>query len=120
MNKLKEMLLEDTEQLIELVQTINSYNGSLEHLELYDMDMFDELMGAYSEKEGAWQLACRVVYGNFNPAHDYFGFDGYENLVSYNDYEYQKMLKDCIDEIIEASEDVPPRYLPEWMKEYCD
>lgn len=120
MNKLKEMLLENMEQLIELVQTINSYNGSLEHLELYDMDMFDELMGAYAEKEGAWQLACRVVYGKFHPVCDYFGFNGYGNLVSYSDYEYQEMLRDCIDEIIEASEDVPPQYLPEWMKEYCD
>lgn len=118
MNELKKMLLEDIDELMELTQTINSYNGSLDDLELYDMDMFDELMGAYAEKEGALKLAYRIVYGNFNPAHDYFGFDGYGNLISCYKYEYQENLRNSIDEIIEASEDIPPQYLPEWMKEY--
>lgn len=120
MNDLKEMLLADLERLVELVSTINSYNGSLENLELYDVDMFDELMGEYVRSEGAWQLACRVAFGKFNPSplSDYFGFDGYGNLVSYSRYEYERMLKDSIDEIVEATEDVPLQYLPEWMKEY--
>lgn len=118
MNELKKMLLEDMDQLMELTQTINSYNGSLDNLELYDIDMFDELMGDYARREGAWQLACRVVYGDFNPRCDYFGFDGYGNLVSYYTDEYYKMLKDLVDEIIEASKDIPPQYLPVWMKEY--
>ena len=122
MKKLKEMLLANMDESVELVQSINSYNGSLENLELYDVDVFDELMGEYVRSEGAWQFACRVAFGRFNPSpfSDYFGFDGYGNLVSYSRYEYEEILRDSIDEIMEAIESVPPRYLPDWIKEYLD
>ena len=45
---------------------------------IYDMNSFNELMERYNPID----IANRVVYGEFNPNHDYFRFDGYANLES--------------------------------------
>ena len=52
---------------------------------LYSMDDFDELMNGSVEENGALWLAQRIFFGNFNPNHDYFHFNGYGNLVSTDD-----------------------------------
>lgn len=118
--ELKEMLLANMNKLVELVHSINSYNGGLEDLALYDVDVFDELMGEYVRREGAWKFACMVAFGAFEPvcSCDYFGFDGYGHLVSYSRYEYEELLEEAIDDIIETMENLPLQYLPEWLKEY--
>lgn len=48
---------------------------------IYSMDDFDDFMSSLTPSE----LACRIFYGEFNPNHNYFGFDGYGNLRS-SDY----------------------------------
>ena len=52
---------------------------------LYPMDEFDELMNGSVAENGALWLAQRIFFGNFNPNHDYFYFNGYANLVSTDD-----------------------------------
>ena len=49
---------------------------------LYSMDEFDELMNGSVEENGALWLAQRIFFGDFNPNHDYFYFNGYGNLES--------------------------------------
>ena len=44
---------------------------------IYSMDDFSELVTGE-----AWNVACMVAYGHFNPQDDYFWFNGYGNLCS--------------------------------------
>lgn len=49
--------------------------------EIYSMSEFDEIMDGYSPID----IAQRIFLGDgFNPNHDYFAFDGYANLVSFD------------------------------------
>lgn len=49
--------------------------------EIYSMDEFDEIMDGYSPLD----IVQKIYYGGgFNPNHDYFAFDGYANLVSFD------------------------------------
>ena len=49
--------------------------------EIYEMDEFDEIM----DGENATTIANKIFYGDFNPNHNYFCFNGYANLKS-SDY----------------------------------
>lgn len=68
---------------------------------IYSMSEFDEIM----RDEKPIDVAFKIHFGDFNPNHDYFMFDGYANLKS-SDY-----ISDLIDEngfkeyLIEHSED---------------
>ena len=46
-----------------------------------NMELFDDLFGDMSPLD----IVRRVQYGDFRPDDDYFGFNGYGNLVSFND-----------------------------------
>lgn len=48
---------------------------------IYSMDDFDDFMSSLTPSE----LSYRIFYGEFNPKHNYFWFDGYGNLCS-SDY----------------------------------
>lgn len=48
---------------------------------IYPMDDFDDLMSSLTPSE----LSYRIFYGEFNPNHNYFWFNGYGNLCS-SDY----------------------------------
>ena len=49
--------------------------------EIFEMQEFDELMSGETPSE----IAGRIFYGGgFNPNHDYFAFDGYGNIVSFD------------------------------------
>ena len=85
------------ENLLTMVQEINAYNGSMEHLELYDMKMFDEIMSGFEPME----IALKTYFGNFNPNDDYFRFNGYANLESLSDYELEDELLNYENESIE-------------------
>lgn len=55
---------------------------------LYDMDDLDELMGG----EMPHDIARKIWFGDFNPMSDYWKFDGYGNLES---FEYVSDWIDC-------------------------
>ena len=102
MEKIKKVLMEEIsyDNLAILVSECNSWNRSFEDLERfdteYDLDMFAEGNNAY------W-LACRIHFGDFNPNDEYFNFDGLGNLQSFNEYEYNEMINDEKEEIIEMA-----------------
>lgn len=85
------------ENLLTMVQEINAYNGSMEHLDLYDMEMFDEIMNGFEPME----IALRIYFGDFNPNDEYFRFNGYANLESLSEYDLENELIDYENEIIE-------------------
>ena len=96
-NSLKEMLLNEV-SIVRVVKDINSWNGQLVWLDFIDMDLFDEFMEGQSP---TW-IAERIYYGDFNPNHEYFIFDGSGNLESYDEWEANKECKEYIDEIVDA------------------
>lgn len=49
--------------------------------EIYSSDEFDDIMGNISPTD----LAYKIFYGDFNPNHNYWCFNGYANLKS-SDY----------------------------------
>ena len=65
--------------------------------EICYMQNFDELMS----DETPSKIAIRIFYGgNFNPNQDYFAFDGYANLVSF-DFTDDEGSPFCLDDLVD-------------------
>ena len=92
-------LRDNIEEARDIVAQANSWDGSLEDLAVYDMSEFDDIIEAIDLSPT--ELICKVQYGDFNPNDDYFTFDSLENLVSYQEYEYEELIRDNIEEIVE-------------------
>lgn len=97
-NTLRAYLLNNMETTRGLVQEVNSWNGALEHLDYIDMELFNDYM---LDSDPMW-IAERIFYGDFNPNDEFFQFNGYGNLVSYDLYDINAEIEDYIDEVIEA------------------
>ena len=94
---LEEYLLGNFEDLVRLVNEINSYNGALEHLMVFQNDEeFFELF--FNEKP--MEAVRSALYGRYNYCDEYVRFDGYENLESFDQYDYEELLRSNIDDII--------------------
>ena len=64
---------------------------------IYSMGEFDEIMDGYSLSD----IASRIFYGGgFDPNHDYFAFDGYANLVSF-DYPDAEESPFCLNDLVD-------------------
>lgn len=95
--KVKEYLQENEEVLVEIVNEINSFDGSLDWLDFYvnDEDFIENMFQTKSD-------AVRAVYfGNYNYADDFVKFNGYGNLESYSEYQVIEEMKSYIDDIID-------------------
>ena len=97
-NTLKAYLLNNMETTRGLIQEINCWNGALECLDYIDMELFNEYM---MDSEPTW-IAERIFYGDFNPNDDYFQFNAYGNLVSYDLWDVNAEIEDYIGEVIDA------------------
>lgn len=98
MEKIINYLLENTEELEDVVRELNSWNGSLEHLEAYPND--EDFFNTFYSHDVA-EAVRAALYGNYNFNDDYVGFDGYGNLVSFNYSEYVDELKSEVEDIVE-------------------
>lgn len=85
------------EQLEEMVQEVNSWDGSLEDFEYYAMEQIDDLLHGVEPLE----LLRMAHFGDFNWNDDYFTVNVYGNLDSIKEFEFEEELKDNQDEIIE-------------------
>ena len=83
-------------ELFEIVSQINSYDSSLQHLEFLNMEDLDMYLDGLTPTD----IANKIFFGDFNPNHEYFRFDEYENLESFDEWGLNKELFDNIDEII--------------------
>jgi len=95
---LKAYLLENTDELRQLVNELNSWDGILEHLQAYenDEDFFEMFFS------GKMIEAVRATqFGDYRYSDDLVRFNGYANLDSFSEYTYIEELKDSIEEIIE-------------------
>lgn len=87
----------NVEQLEEMVFEVNSWDGSLEHYNFYDMEELDELYHGVESSE----LLRMVQGGNFNIYDDYFKGNVYGWIDSFNKAEVHEKLEDNHDEIVE-------------------
>ena len=95
--RIKTYFNENKTELFEIVSQINSYDSSLQHLEFLYMEDLDMYLDGLTPTD----IANKIFFGDFNPNHEYFKFNGYENLESFDEWELNKELFDNIDEIIE-------------------
>ena len=123
MNKienLKGLILNDVSIGIGLVNDINSWDLSLEHLQVFSMDEFNEIMEGYDPLE----IANRIYFGDFNPNHEYFRFNGYANLESLDEYDLRDEIINYSSEIarrtVELYEDGKLDYLQEEVMEILE
>lgn len=86
------------ETLRNMASEVNGWDGSLENLEYYEMDQFNELMSGQDPEF----IAHRIFFGNFNPTHDYFRFDGYGNIETISNWELERVMEDWADDIVVA------------------
>ena len=100
-------------ELFEIVSQINSYDSSLQHLEFLDMEDLDMYLDGLTPTD----IANKIFFGDFNPNHEYFRFNGYENLESFDEWELNKELFNNINEIIRRIIDLKDEIkLPEEIK----
>ena len=99
MENLIEYLKENvtTDELLEMTQSVNSYNGALDYLYYYENDEeFFETM--FQTKD---EVARAVCYGDYSYTDDYVKFNAYGNLESVNQWELEEELNDYKEEIID-------------------
>ena len=85
------------EQLRKMVQEVNSWDGSLEEFEYYEMEQINDLFHGVEPLE----ILRMAHFGEFNWSDDYFTINVYGNLESISEFEFEDMLKDNHDEIVE-------------------
>ena len=91
------------EELQEMVNEVNGYNGNLEDLVVLDNDEY----GLELLFQGNVDEALRAsFFGAYNYLDPYVTLDAYGNLTTYSQHEYEELLADYADEIIEAYDEL--------------
>lgn len=85
------------EELKEMTYEVNGYDGSLDYLEFYYMEDFNELM----DHLDPLTLAEIVQNSNFNIFHDYFIVEN-DKFTSFTEKEINQEIKEYAEEITEA------------------
>ena len=98
LNEIKGLLLNDFNTLEDVVRELNSWNGCLDYLEVYNNN--EEFFDMFFEGRPA-EVARAIYYGDFNYNDNYIKFNGYGNLESLSEYEYEELLEENIEEITE-------------------
>lgn len=85
------------DKLMAMVQEVNSWDGTLEYLNMRenDRDFFDTF---YSGEP--MEVARAVQFGDYDYRDSYVAISPYGNLVSYSDYELEELYEDYKEEII--------------------
>ena len=85
------------EQLREMVQEVNGWDGSLEDFMYYEMEQIDELLHGLEVLE----ILRMAHFGEFIWSDDYFQISAYGNLDSYRELDVAIQLEANQNEIVE-------------------
>ena len=98
MEKIKEFLLNNLEEIKNIIAEVNNWNGSLVGFEVFDNNeyFFNDIF--YGSK---YELVEKIANGSYRIEDDLVRFDCYGDIESLNWHEYEEELKENIDEIIE-------------------
>ena len=98
LNEIKGLLLNDLNTLKDVVRELNSWNACLDYLDVYSND--EDFFNTFFEGKPA-EVAKAIYYGDYNYADDYVKFNGYGNLETFSEYDYEELLEENIEEITE-------------------
>lgn len=96
-NEIREYLLNNEDVLSDVVSELNCWNGCLDYLEFFEND--EEFFNTYFNSP--MEAIRATYYGDYNYNDDYVRFNGYGNIDSYDEYEKNEEIKDCIDDIVD-------------------
>ena len=87
----------------QLYTIANEYFDKAEYYDdrIYDMEEFDEMMDDMLPSD----IATKIFYGDFRPNDNYFKFDGYANLESFDYISDEVDLEEIADYIVDNDED---------------
>lgn len=102
-------------EIMGVVSTIVNYSGDCEYLEWFEMYMFNDLMQDRTPLQIAEEVAS--AGNDFDPDDSYFRWDSCGSLVSSNSIEYDKY---DLEDIIDALDSMPYRYLPSDIQNILD
>ena len=85
------------EQLELMVREMNAWDGSFEHLAVYEND--DEFFQIFFESE-VMEAVSAVSYGDYNYMDEYVRFNGCGNIETLSGYQLNNELRDAEDEIV--------------------
>jgi len=98
-NNMVEHLKENVDTISEIVSDCNSWNGSLEDYYYWEND--EEFFNVFFENR-PMEVARACFYGDYKYCDAYVHFNAYGNLDSCEDYEYEDVLKDNVEEILDT------------------
>ena len=96
---IKNYLLNHIDETGNIISDINSIDGSLDFLEYWNND--EEFFNTFFYNNPN-EAVRSSYYGDYNYCDEYVRFNGYGNLVSFNDYDLQEEYKDYIDVVVKA------------------
>lgn len=98
--KLKEVLMEqvDEKTLLEMTDEVNGYNGRLDHLRVSYND--EEFFNTYF-CNNPMEAVRSVSFGEYNFNDEYVRFNGYGNLVTLDEWQLHRELRESKEDIID-------------------
>ena len=109
LNSMRKSYIDNLEghELAEIALECNSWDGSMEDY-LMDENRNELLLMGFGND--LMKMAFAIHHGDYSPYHDYVRMDAYGHLVSMDEYEYYKELKDNRDEIYSRYEELLSEY----------
>ena len=99
LNEIKELLLNDMGTLRDVVRELDGWNGCLDYLNVYNND--EEFFDIFFANNPA-EVARAIYYGDFNYNDEYIKFNAYGNLETLSEYDYEELLKENVEEVIDC------------------
>ena len=91
---IKQELEDNGELRLELCKEINSLDGNMDFVEVYDLEELASFTNAY-------ELARTIIYGDVKDIVSPVRYNGYANLESVTNYELEEESEGYIDEIMQ-------------------
>ena len=88
--KLQELFEEDTDLLLEVTRSLNSWHGGWEFVDIWDLE---DLCACTDD---TMSIIRAVIWGNVDNTMDDVRFDGYGNLESVTE---QDVIDDCLADV---------------------
>ena len=99
LNEIKGLLLNDLNTLKDVVRELDGWNGCLDYLNVYNND--EEFFDIFFANNPA-EVARAIYYGDFNYNDEYIKFNAYGNLETLSEYDYEELLKENVEEVIDC------------------
>ena len=99
----------------EIVELHNAYCDAANYMDdcIYRMNDLEEILDGVDK----WELARMVQFGDFDCTKDFWGFNGYGNLVSYNAWELPIYAEDIADYILSEEDSLGDYEIQELLDE---